>query len=130
MGMLAAFRLAPIVERFPALKPLATLPRPVLIGAGALALAFIVVSLLWLREPTYKVLFSNLDDRDGGAIIAALEQQNIPYRFSENGSAILISEDQIYATRLQLAEAGLPQGSDVGFEILDNTRFGASEFNE
>jgi len=36
----------------------------------------------------------------------------------------------VHATRLQLAEQGLPKTGQVGFELFDNTRFGASQFNE
>jgi flagellar M-ring protein FliF len=39
-------------------------------GAAALA-AIIVVAAMWSRTPEQKVLFSNLSDRDGGAVVAA-----------------------------------------------------------
>src|SRR5690606_11508218 len=35
-----------------------------------------------------------------------------------------------HETRLQLASQGLPRGGSVGFELLDNARFGASQFAE
>ena len=45
-------------------------------GAAALALVIALLAgvLLWNRAPEYGVLFSNLDERDGGQIIAALGQ--------------------------------------------------------
>lgn len=119
-----------IVARFPVLGKLKTLPKPVLLGAAAALVALIAVAVLWSREPDYKTLFSNLDDRDGGAIVAALGQMNVPYRFSDNGSAILVPADRVYATRMQLAGQGLPRGGSVGFELMDNARFGASQFTE
>jgi flagellar M-ring protein FliF len=85
---------------------------------------------MWSRDPSYKVLFSNLDDRDGGAIVASLNQMNVPYRFNEGGTAVLVPADNVYDTRLKLASQGLPRGGSVGFELLDNTRFGASQFTE
>ena len=52
--------------------------------AGILALVGIVVaSIHWARTPDYKVLFANLSDRDGGAVMASLSQMNVPYRFAE-----------------------------------------------
>lgn len=40
--------------------------------AGLIAL--VVGAMLWSRTPDYKVLYTNLSDRDGGAIVAALTQ--------------------------------------------------------
>lgn len=118
------------LARFPALSKVGAWPRPVQMGAVAAAIAVIVVLFLWGRTPDYRILFSNLEDRDGGAIVTALTQMNVPYRFSENGTAILVPGDRVHQTRLQLAEQGLPRGGKVGFELLDQTRFGASQFSE
>lgn len=121
---------AALLTRFPTLSKPALWPRTVQLGAAAAAIAILAVMLLWLRAPDYKVLFSNLADRDGGAIVTALTQMNVPYTFAENGNAILIPSDQVYETRLRLAEQGLPRNGDTGFELLDKTRFGASQFTE
>lgn len=119
-----------LAARFPIVERLLVLPRPVLMGAAAGLVALIIVSLLWMRGPDYKVLFSNLQDKDGGAIVSALEKLNVPYQFNENGSAILIPADKVHETRMMLAEQGLPQGGGVGFELMDNPQFGASQFAE
>lgn len=118
------------LAQIPALSKLSTWPKPLQIGLAAAAITVIVVLLLWTRTPDYRVLFSNLEDRDGGAIITALTQMNVPYQFSDSGKAILVPADKVYGTRLQLAEQGLPRGGNVGFELLDHTRFGASQFSE
>jgi len=118
------------MTRAPVLARLAQWPKPVLMGAAAALIALAVVALLWLRGPQYRVLFANLEDRDGGAIVAALAQLHVPYQLSENGAAILVPADKVHATRLQLAEQGLPRTGQAGFELFDNTRFGASQFNE
>jgi flagellar biosynthesis/type III secretory pathway M-ring protein FliF/YscJ len=39
------------------------------------------------------VLFSNLSDKDGGAVVAQLGKLNVPYRFSEGGGAVLVPVD-------------------------------------
>lgn len=121
---------AALLARFPALEKLSHLPKPVLIGAAAAVIAVVVVLLLLGRAPAYGLLFSNLEDRDGGAIVTALTQMNVPYQFSESGSAILVPKDKVHEVRLQLAGQGLPRGGGVGFELMDNTRFGASQFTE
>ena len=101
-------------------------------GAAALALVIALLAgvLLWNRALEYGVLFSNLDERDGGQIIAALGQQNVPYRMSANGTAILVPQAQVHETRLRLAAEGLPKGGLAGFELMDGQKLGISQFNE
>ncbi|MGB3423756.1 MAG: flagellar basal-body MS-ring/collar protein FliF [Castellaniella sp.] len=118
------------MNRNPALARLTALPRPVLLGLGAAIVALLVVAALWMREPEYRALFSNVEARDGGAIVSVLNQRNVPYKFADNGATILVPADQVYALRLQLAEQGLPRGGSVGFELLDEPKFGASQFSE
>ncbi len=114
----------------PALARLASLPRPLLLGLGAALIALLVVASMWMRQPDFKALFSNVESRDGGAIVNILNQRNIPYQFADNGATILVPAEQVYSLRLQLAEQGLPRGGSVGFELLDKAQFGASQFSE
>ncbi|TWI64597.1 flagellar M-ring protein FliF [Pseudoduganella lurida] len=99
-------------------------------AAVAGILAVILIVWLWQRQPDYKVLFANFSDRDGGAITAALDQMQVPYKFSEGGNAIMIPESQVHAVRLRLASQGLPKGGNVGFELMENQKLGISQFLE
>lgn len=101
-----------------------------LVAAAAAVIAVMVVFWLWSQQPDYRVLFSNYSDKDGGAIVAALEKNNVPYKFSESGSAILVPAAQVHQARLRLAADGLPKGGNIGFEILENQKFGVSQFIE
>ena len=48
------------------------------LGMGAAALVGIVVALLlWSNQGDYKVLYANLSDKDGGAIIAQIWRDGI-----------------------------------------------------
>lgn len=121
---------ASLLAKFPVLEKIRALPKPVLLGAAAAVVALIVAVAMWSSEPKYKVLFSNLDDRDGGAIVTALGTMNVPYKYNDTGTALLVPADRVYDARLQLASQGLPRGGSVGFELMDNARFGASQFAE
>ena len=101
-----------------------------LAGGAAAILALMVGIWLWNQQPEYRVLFSNYTDRDGGAIVASLQQMNIPYKFSEGGSAILVPATQVHDARLKLASQGLPKGGNVGFELMENQKLGISQFLE
>ena len=99
------------------------------IGIAAVV-AVMVGTWLWSQQPDYRVLFANYQDKDGGAIVGALEQMNIPYKFSDGGGAILVPASQVHQARLKLASQGLPKGGNIGFEILEAQKFGVSQFVE
>ena len=101
------------------------------VAVGVAALFALLVSVwMWGQTPDYRVLFSNISERDGGAIIESLEQLNIPYKFSEGGGAVMVPSNLVYETRLKLATQGLPKGGTVGFELMENQKFGISQFAE
>jgi flagellar M-ring protein FliF len=101
-----------------------------LMVAIAAVVALLIASSTWLKTADYRVLFSNISERDGGAIISSLEQLNVPYRFNESGGAILVPGDRVHEVRLRLASQGLPKGGGVGFELMENQKFGISQFAE
>ncbi|MGE5652427.1 MAG: flagellar basal-body MS-ring/collar protein FliF [Bacillota bacterium] len=100
-----------------------------MVGVAAVAAAMAGV-WMWGQQPDYRVLFSNYSDRDGGAIVASLQQMNVPYKFAEGGGAILVPADRVHDARLKLASQGLPKGGNVGFELMENQRLGVSQFLE
>ncbi len=97
--------------------------------AVAALIAVVVGTVLWSQQPDWKVLFSNLGEKDGGAIIGILEQQNIPHKMSDNG-AVMVPGNRVHEVRLKLASQGLPRGGMVGFELMENQKFGISQFAE
>src|SRR3954452_7351187 len=98
---------------------------------GVAALAGIVYAMTaWNSHGDYRVLYANLADKDGGAVIAQLSQMNVPYRMSEGGAAIMVPAAQVHDLRLKLATAGLPKGSVSGYELMDSARFGQTQFQE
>ncbi|ACT47836.1 flagellar basal-body MS-ring/collar protein FliF [Methylotenera mobilis] len=101
-----------------------------LVAGIAAVVAVMVVFWLWSQQPDYRVLFSNYSDKDGGAIVAALEKLNVPYKFSDSGTAIMVPAAQVHQVRLKLAADGLPKGGNIGFELLENQKFGVSQFVE
>lgn len=101
------------------------------LGVGIAALiALIAGAWMWGQTPEYRVLYSNLSDRDGGAIIESLQQLNIPYKFTDGGGALMIPANQVHEARLKLATQGLPKGGTVGFELMENQKFGITQFAE
>lgn len=100
----------------------------------AIAIAATFASMVgigfWSFNQEYSVVFSNISNKDGGTIIAALEQMNVPYKVSEGGATILAPTEQVSQVRLKLAGMGLPKSGNVGFDLLENQKFGVSQFVE
>ncbi|MGO4306646.1 flagellar basal-body MS-ring/collar protein FliF [Cupriavidus sp. RAF12] len=105
-------------------------PRLPLMLGGAALVAAIAVGVMWSRAPDYKVLYSNLSERDGGAVIASLQQMNVPYKFAEGGGAVMVPSEKVHETRLRLASQGLPKSGTTGMELMDTQKFGISQFAE
>lgn len=101
----------------------------ILVGVPLL-IAVLASLLMWANQTSYRVLFSGLNDQDGGAIVEALTQMKVPYEFNTAGTSILVPSDKVYDTRLALASQGLPKGSVSGFEAMDNQKLGITQFQE
>lgn len=100
-------------------------------GVGIAALAALVLALALSSGSTeYKVLFANVSEKDGGAIVERLAQMNVPYRFADGSGTILVPASQVYDLRLKLSAAGLPKGSVTGYELLDKSPFGQTQGQE
>ena len=100
------------------------------LGLGLAALVGVLLAMaLYSGKTDFRPVFTGLSDKDGGAIIAQLAQMNVPYR-NEPGGTILVPAAQVYDVRMKLASAGLPKGSVVGFELMDKTSIGQTQFNE
>lgn len=101
------------------------------LGVGvALLVAVAIAAIVLGRQPDYRVLFANLSDKDGGAIVAQLSQMNVPYKHADGGGAILVPADRVHDVRLRLATQGLPKGSVAGFELMESSKFGMTQFQE
>ena len=105
--------------------------KKVLAAIGAAAVLAVMAGIwMWSQKTEYKVLFSNFTDKDGGAIVASLQQLNVPYKYADGGGAILVPAEQVHDVRLKLAAQGLPKGGGVGFELMENQKLGVSQFHE
>ncbi len=101
-----------------------------MMGGAATIVALMAGVWFWGQKPEYRVLFANYSDRDGGAIVAALQQMNVPYQVADGGGAIMVPVQQVHEVRLKLASQGLPKGGGVGFELMENQKLGISQFLE
>ena len=76
----------------------------------------------------YSLLYGKLDQQEAAKVIAALDEQKLPYELGRGGDAIMVHADKVYQVRMQMAGKGIPRGGGVGYEIFDNSSFGISDF--
>jgi len=97
------------------------------IVAGALAV--ILCLFLWSgSDGRYEPLFSGLDPADASEIVQILDEDKVSYRLGGRGDAILVPAGDVYRLRLLLASQGLPRGGVVGYELMDKTQLGSTDF--
>lgn len=101
-----------------------------LIAVTGLTLAAVLLIAFIGSRVTYAPLYTELDTQDAAAIATKLKELNVPHRVSPSGTTISVPEEQVHELRLELASAGLPRGGGVGFEIFDQSRLGATEFEQ
>lgn len=75
-----------------------------------------------MNSVDYAVLYTDLELEDAKQIVTRLEASNIKYRLAKNGTEVLVPQDQVNKMRVDTAELALAsKGSNVGYEIFDNT---------
>lgn len=83
-------------------------------------LTFFVFISMRVSTPDYSLLYNDLSSIDSGAMASKLEENQIPYQISEDGSRITVQDTEVGRARMLLAEAGLPNGGSIGYEIFDS----------
>ncbi|MCK7515782.1 MAG: flagellar M-ring protein FliF [Desulfobacterales bacterium] len=99
-----------------------------ILAAAGITLLSIALAVVFINQPDYKVLYTNLSTEDAGQITARLQEKKIPYQLSPAGDMISVPSEKVSELRLELAASGLPKGGGVGFEIFDAKNLGVTEF--
>ena len=90
-----------------------------LLGVGLAVLGIIAFLVLRAGTPPMGLLYGDLETRDAGAVVAALERQRVPYRLAAGGTQVLVPAQDVPRLRLSLAREGLPAGGSIGNELFD-----------
>jgi flagellar M-ring protein FliF len=92
-----------------------------MIAVTAALIGFFGFVIMRVTQPQMTTLFTDLSIEDSSGIIKDLERQGIPFEMRNEGSIILVPKDKVTRLRMKLAEAGLPKGGNVGYEIFDKS---------
>jgi len=99
----------------------------VIVGLGVLG--FFIYLTTRLSAPGMELLYADLQASDAAAISKRLDDLKIPYKVDSTGTRVSVPQDQVGKLRMQMAQAGLPSGGSIGYEIFDKGEsFGATSF--
>ncbi len=87
---------------------------------GLVVVAVVGVSAYYLSRPAMQTLYSGLSTQDVGRMVTVLAQSGISFDVNDQGNTIYVSRGQAARARMQLAQKGLPSGSNAGYELFDN----------
>jgi len=82
----------------------------------------------WAGRPEYRILYTDLSAEDASSVVTHLKDNKIQYQLLRGGTAVSVPVDDYYEVRMSLANAGLPTGGSVGFELFDRKSLGMTDF--
>jgi flagellar M-ring protein FliF len=118
------------------LQNILSLPAKTKALLGVSTFAVLAISVLMLKlatAPSYSLMSTGLDPAQTGKITAALDAQGIAYELQSNGTALAVQKSQMSQARIALASAGVDAsgtGSQPGYELLDQSKLGSSQFQQ
>lgn len=102
--------------------------RFVLVGGTLAILAIAGAIAWWSMRPNFDPVFTGLKETDAAEITAALDAMQVPHRFADSGTTLLVPADSVYDVRMKLVSQGVPHGGNIGFESFKDSDFGVTEF--
>ncbi|MGL4280540.1 MAG: flagellar basal-body MS-ring/collar protein FliF, partial [Albidovulum sp.] len=94
------------------------LRRQVIVSVATLMMFAAVIALgKFATRPSMALLYSGLDAKQSGEVLAALDQNSAAY--DVRGGAIYVDTVRRDELRMTLAAGGLPSNSGSGYELLD-----------
>src|SRR3954464_15250303 len=120
----------------PFLQNLLALPAKTKALLGVSAVAILAIAFIMLKvatAPSVSLSASGLDPAQTGKITAALDEQGIGYELRNNGTALAVQKASMAQARIALAAQGVEAtggGNQPGYELLDQSKLGASQFQQ
>ncbi|MGV4793103.1 flagellar basal-body MS-ring/collar protein FliF [Rhizobium sp. F40D2] len=89
-------------------------------GVGAVSIAIVLAAALFVNKPAQETLYVGLDSPDLNQISMALAEANVDFQVGTDGASISVPAGMTGKARLLLAERGLPNSANAGYELFDN----------
>ncbi|HEY6507086.1 MAG TPA: hypothetical protein VIY56_03685, partial [Vicinamibacterales bacterium] len=99
-----------------------------LVATFVLVIAVVTGSAMWLNTPTYRLLMSDADPQTMAQVVTKLKDAGVPYQLDEGGGGIRVPANRVDELRLEILSQGLPDSGRPGWEIMDQSRIGVTDF--
>ena len=114
-------------------RPCRPAPRAILAVSGSPSSRIAFLLLRIAGAPSYTLLSSGLDPAQTGKVTAALDEQGIAYELRNNGTGLAVAKTPGRPGargRSPAQGVSLDGGAGQGFELFDEQKLGASDFQQ
>jgi flagellar M-ring protein FliF len=103
-----------------------------ILAASTVGIVFVAFMLFRIAAaPSYTTVRTGLDPAQTGKITAALDSAGVGYELQNNGTALAVEKSKTAQAQIALAQGGLGGASkQPGYELLKDTKLGASDFQQ
>lgn len=89
-------------------------------GVGVVSIALVLAAAIFVNKPAYETLYTGLESADLNQVSIALAESGIDFEVGSDGKSIKVPAGMTGKARLLLAERGLPNSTNAGYELFDN----------
>jgi len=110
---------------------LSDLSSPAKLGLFSGIVLILILALsayFWLNKTQYEYVLSEAPEEDIARAVQELHSRNIPFRITQDGLSLQVTEANSSNARMALADLGLPFDNTVGLEMFETSDFGVTEF--
>ncbi|MGF9562876.1 flagellar basal-body MS-ring/collar protein FliF [Neorhizobium sp. JUb45] len=91
-----------------------------LAGVGIVSMAIVIAAAMFVNKPAYENLYVGLEKTDLNQVSIALAESNMDFQVGADGQSIAVPVGMTSKARILLAERGLPNSANAGYELFDN----------
>ncbi len=89
-------------------------------AVGILTLGLVLAGTFYINKPGYETLYVGLETGDINQIGVTLAEAGVDFQTGDDGASISVPVGMTSRARLILAERGLPNSTNAGYELFDN----------
>ncbi|MEB2848256.1 flagellar M-ring protein FliF [Rhizobiales bacterium RZME27] len=88
-------------------------------GVGIVSMAIVIGAAMYVNKPAYENLYVGLETTDLNQVSIALAENNMDFQVGADGQSINVPVGMTSKARIVLAERGLPNSANAGYELFD-----------
>jgi flagellar M-ring protein FliF len=89
-------------------------------GVAAVSIAIVLGAAFFVNKPAQETLYVGLEKTDLNQISMVLAENNVDFQVGTDGTSLTVPAGTTGKARLLLAERGLPNSTNAGYELFDN----------